>query len=428
MTDTGADGRRPRTVGEFFKDRSKQRRPRKPSNRNWPGYNLSQENLKRHFYPVLSHLAYLVGQPVQTMGRPITPMAEILVAAVLKGYFQTSARVLTSDLAFLQKEGLIRDPPRWSTILKYMGDPDMTEFFKTFVTVSALPCRQVETTFAFDATGLTVHKYVSYSDKKYGRTKGGTRKWVKLSVAVGRKTRVVVSADARVAETHDTKIFPGLLETASQYFTIREILADSGYLSRFNLGLADRLDAIPLIPFKSSTVIPLIFTDSAWDKSLRYYLFKRDEFGERYVGRNVVEGAFSAHKRVSQPDLLGRTDPGLVNETYCRLIGYNIARLIHTFYEFQDAIDPTDFGIYDPIYPTDRGKPPIVPSDDTPDPDANCSCPVHLRESDQFWTFPGQKPSPRDHTSRVWTPRTGTAPSGASGAYADNILYLPDFM
>ena len=118
-----------RTVGDYVEERPK--RPPKKTKRNHPAYNKAAERKWRHFPPLLAHLCAIAGQPAQTgRGRPVAPPADILFACVLKVARKISARDLQSELELAYEHGLISSMPRWPTVLKYLRDPELSEFFR----------------------------------------------------------------------------------------------------------------------------------------------------------------------------------------------------------------------------------------------------------------------------------------------------------
>ena len=186
-------------------------------------------------------------------------------------------------------------------------------------------------------------------DEKYGRKKRGDKQWVKSHRMIATRTLSVVSAAVSEGTVHDTNLFPELLETTAKVFTVEEIAADKGYISHRNLKLVDDLGAIPYIPFKKNYLVPLNVTNSIWNRMVRLYVYQRDEFDAHYTTpRNKVEGSISVDKRVGGPNLSASTRPGQFNESFCRLIAYNLARLVRVHYTSQDLIDVVDFGQLEP--------------------------------------------------------------------------------
>ena len=413
-----------RTVGDYRK--KKPRQPRKKLERDFGPYNKAAERKIRHLWALLAHLSSLIGQPEQTgRGRPKAALSDIFFACVLKVSTKMSFRDFNSFLELAYEMGLISSLPRWSTVMKYLRDPQMTEVFKAFVTISSLPCRQLETTFCADATGIATKTYFSWNDEKYGHTRGGTKIWIKMHLLIGTLTQVVVAADATEGSVHDQIPFPGMVATASKYYDMKELVADKGYVSRFNLELVNDLGAVPFIPFMSHHIVPLDSSGSIWDKMIRLYVFRQEEFDGHYKSpRAKVESSIAANKRLFDTSLMAKSFSGQVNETYCRLIAHNLTRLIHAFYELEVVSDVADFGFYEPIYYNSApdGTLTADPTDAEHDP-SNCNCPAHEGSADPFWILPGEMtadmtaPGPRDH-------RSSAAPVGTEEDYPDNVIYL----
>ena len=412
------------------------RRPPKKTKRNFRTYNKAEERKWRHFQALLAHLCAIVGLPEQKgRGRPSAVPSSILYACVLKVAKKMSARELTSELELAYELGLISSVPRWPTVLKYLRDPDMHEFFRAFVTISSLPCRQLETIFCADASGLTAKAYRSWYKKKYGKdledpdgnevnTRGGMKDWVKIHLLIGTVTQVIVSMEVTDADTHDTTQFPDLVTTAAREYRMEEIVADKGYISRRNLELVNDLGAIGYIPFMKHHIVPLIPDGSAWDRGIRYYAFRRDEFFAHYsLPRAEVESSIGANKALFGPVIRSLIFPAQANEGYCRAIAYNLNRLIHVCYEMPELNIIPDFGVHEPIYHDDipKGRLSTYALDAEPRPHM-CTCHVCREKAHPFFALPGEMPT--DHSVSRQSARPHIAPTGTDGDYPDNIIYL----
>ena len=142
-------------------------------------------------------------------------------------------------------------------VVQYLRDPELSEFFRAFVTISSLPCRQLETVFCADATGLTTRVYRSWFKEKHGNgdsqdsdedevnTRGGMKDWVKLHILIGILTQVIVAAFITDGDTNDTTQLPGLVNTAAREYRMKELVADKGYIGKNNLELVNNLGAVP---------------------------------------------------------------------------------------------------------------------------------------------------------------------------------------
>ena len=390
--------------------------------RDWSKYNRGKESKHRHLWPMVSHLTSLVGQPERIgRGRPQAVLADVVFASVLKVALQLSARDFTSMIELAHHMGLISTAPRWSTVLKYMADPDMTELLRALVTISSLPGRQLETRFCADATGLSTSMYFSWNNEQYGSGKSAQKLWVKLHAIIGVETQVIVAAEATEGTVSDQTPFSDMLKRTAQEYSMDEVIADTGYISRAHLDLINDLRAVPYIPFAKHHKVPLKPSGSTWDKMIRYYVFKQDEWDSHYrAPRSRVESVFAANKQLFGPGLLSKTLPAQLNETYCRVIAHNLTRLIAVSYELDILDEVTNWGRSEPIYHDDvpDGRLSTYPFGEEAEAH-ECACPVHRGDVDPFWTLPGEpKPASR-RSNRLIDPRRDTV-----GDYPNNVIYL----
>ena len=68
------------------------------------------------------------------------------------------------------------------------------------------------------------------------------------------------------------------------------------------------------------------------------FLYRREEWLQRYHLRSNVESAFSMMKRKFGDFVRSKTDVAMVNETLCKVLAHNLVVLIHEMYEL--GIEP----------------------------------------------------------------------------------------
>ena len=83
---------------------------------------------------LLDALCQLVEQPMQGIGRPRLPLADMIFACVYKVYFCFSSRRFMSDLREAQTQEHIHKPPHFNSVSHYFADPTLTETFSKLVT------------------------------------------------------------------------------------------------------------------------------------------------------------------------------------------------------------------------------------------------------------------------------------------------------
>ena len=141
----------------------------------------------------------------------------------------------------------------------------------------------------------------------------------------------------------DSPQFKPLVETTAENFTIKEVPADKAYLSRENLELAAKHDAVAYIPFKNRTNGIGKRFDELWNKAWAFHMYNREAFLEHYHKRSNVETTFSMIKAKFGDHLRSKTDTAMVNEALCKILCHNICCLIQSHYEL--GIEATSWGV-----------------------------------------------------------------------------------
>lgn len=308
-----------------------------PSAQDWTAYSAAQCEEKTQFIRLLADLCSTIPQPEYAFGRPRLPLSDMVFASAYKVYSCFSTRRFTSDLRDAYAKGFISSKPYFTSVARYMSDPDLTPILMNLVTVSSLPLKSVESNFAIDSSGFSTSRFVRWFSKKWGK-EVDAREWVKCHLMCGTQTNIVTSVEISGWTAHDTNYFAPLLERTAEHFQMDEVSADKAYLSHKNLELAALAGAIPFIPFKSNTV-PVDWDDSMWSKMYHYFMLSRDVFMSHYHRRSNVETTFSMVKAKFGDAVRSKSDIGQVNEVLCKVLCHNIVVLIHEIHEL--GIEPT---------------------------------------------------------------------------------------
>ncbi len=235
----------------------------------WPAYNAAQTEEKARFVELLSDLCRSVPDTTyQGRGRPTLPLSDMLFACAYKVYTGFSSRRFTSDLRAAKASGQVTNAPHFNSVTNYLADPRLTPLLKQLVSLSSMPLKAIETEFAIDSSGFTTSRFIRWFNKKHGR-EIDNREWVKVHLVCGVKTHIVTSVDISGWEAHDTTYFAPLVEETARHFRMAEITADKAYLSHRNTAIAESVDAVPFIPFKSNTVPTA--EDTAWGRMYHYF-------------------------------------------------------------------------------------------------------------------------------------------------------------
>jgi len=210
--------------------------------RQWTEYNLyqTQENILAYkiINDVVEHLE-LQNKPIN--GRPSIEINDMIKSLLVKSFNNLSARRLNSELIFYKGLGYINKIYHFNTIIKYLGDYEITPILESIMKELSLPMKELEKYFAIDATGF------STLDKKQWkeiRLEFQMHKdYKKLHMICGVKTNTIVSAFVTDGTCNDSPYFKPLLDDTAKRFTIDEISADAGYLSRLNCNSAKEIGA-----------------------------------------------------------------------------------------------------------------------------------------------------------------------------------------
>lgn len=297
----------------------------------WKAYNKAQVMELELFGKLLKDLVRSVPEPSQVFGRPRLSLRESLYCTIDKVYSQLSQRRAHTLYREAQEKGQIDHSPHFNAVGKLLNKEDLTPIFQRLLTLSAMPLKSVETSFAPDSSGFSTSQFGQYMVEKYGLMK--KHKWVKAHILVGTNTNIIASAKILEENSADCPQFkPLVMEAHENGFNIEEITADMGYSSRENYNTAKSIGSQAYIPFKSNA-IPNSKGSYTWKKMYHYFHLHREEFLEHYHKRSNVETAFMMVKAKFGEKLKSKNFTAQKNELLCKLIAHNIVVLIHEMYE-----------------------------------------------------------------------------------------------
>lgn len=315
-------------------EKGKPKKKRPTYKQDWPKYNAAQTNEKRLFLHLLADLCGTVEDPPHKRGRRPIPLRDQLFAAVFKVYSTFSGRRFTTDLQAAREAGHIGVAPHYNSVFRVFELAGTTSHLQQLITLSAVPLRAVETTFAADSSGFSTNRFGRWFDAKYGvdRTEAT---WVKCHLMCGVNTHIVTAVE--LGKDHDGQILPPLHAKTADTFDIKEVCADKAYLSRTNLELVDVAGGVPLIPFKVNSRPDK--QGEVWEKLFHHFALRREQFLARYHQRSNVESVFSMVKRKFGDGLRSKTFPALHNEALAKVLCHNLVVLVHEMYELGIVAD-----------------------------------------------------------------------------------------
>jgi transposase len=303
--------------------------PKRPTyaQNNWSAYNKAQREEKHRFKALLADLCSGMIEPQrtgETRGRKRVPLADRLFSVCYKVYSTLSSRRFGSDLADAATDGYLSRKLNPNKVNIFLELEELTPRLQMLLKRSSLPLRAVETTFAPDSSGFSVSKFIRWFDEKYGRERSG-KDWVKVHLICGVQTGIITAASIYGRDTNDCPILPELVNATAENFTVKEVVADKGYLSASNVDTIANVGGQAFIAPKISTTGEV---GGLFEKMFHYYQYRREEFLKHYHQRSNVESVFSAVKRKFGDNVRSRTKAAMVNEVLAKLICYNLTRII----------------------------------------------------------------------------------------------------
>jgi transposase len=315
------------------------KRPEKPTPvkrktypQNWPLYNAAQTAEKDHFQTLLADLCATIPEPETPpakRGRKPIPLADSLFALVFKVYSTLSARRFTCDLEEAHRRGHIGQAPHFNSVLNGLENPAATPVLFDLIRRSALPLREVESSFAVDSTGFMTCRYSRWFDQKYGTVKQSAD-WVKVHIVCGVKTNVVTAVEILDKRAGDGPQLPSLVEATAKGFRIAEVSADAAYASRDNFDAVARHGGTLYAAFRSNTTGGV---GGLFEKMFHLFCLNREAYLEHYHKRSNVESTFSMIKRKFGDALRSKSDTAMVNEALAKLLAHNLCCLVSAWNE-----------------------------------------------------------------------------------------------
>ncbi|HXI15941.1 MAG TPA: transposase [Chloroflexota bacterium] len=308
---------------------------------NWPAYNKAQTEEKHTFLRLLADLCSGIEEPAQpATGRRHLPLRDMLFCAALKVYSTVSGRRAQCDLQDACDKGYIARVPHFNSVFNTFEREDLTAILERLIVTSSAPLAAVEQDFAVDSTGLTTTRFVRWYDAKYG-DEMAQHEWIKLHLMCGVKTNIVTSVLATHGSANDSPILPLLVGQTAARFTMRDVSADKGYISKRNLQEIMSRGAQPYIPFKSNATGGATKGTTLWKRLYHFYEFQRETFLAHYHKRSNVETTFHMIKSKFGDALRSKTQVAQFNEAMCKVLCHNICVVIQSMHEL--GISP-DFG------------------------------------------------------------------------------------
>jgi transposase len=306
----------------------------------WHEYNLAQTNEKAKFQLLLYELCQGLEEPIQMLGRPRLPLADVIFGAAFKVYSTFSCRRFKSDLIDAKAKGYLSKLPSYNSIFDYFQMKMLTPYLRELITQSSLPLRAIESDFAVDSSGFSTCRYMRWQHAKYGKAQVINKQdWIKAHIMCGVTTNIVTAVELSGPHAGDSPRFKPLVLATSNNFVMDEVSADKAYSAEKNLKLVQDKAAMPYIAFRSNATDKNRRSGPVWKRMYNFYQYNQDWFMEHYHKRSNVESTFSMIKAKFGDSLRSNTRTAQYNEALCKILCHNICVVIQSIYEL--GIEPT---------------------------------------------------------------------------------------
>lgn len=299
----------------------------------WREYDMASTQQKDLFMKLLNGLCATIPEPLPAKtGRPRLPLKDMVYASGLKVFTNFSLRRFMCDVKEANTRGYIQKIPHFSMVSHYMEKPEMTNILKDLIMLSALPLKNIETTFGIDATGFCPSQFSRWFDKKYDKVRD-RKIWYKLHLVNGSATHIVTSVEVTSQHIHDTLMFEQLIAETHQSFNMQELCADKGYISDANLQHLNKLGIAGYIPFKSNTISNNEKKSAIWRNAYNYFALNQGAFLEHYHSRSNTETVMHMIKSKFSGIIRSKVDTACINEILLKVLCHNICVLISEMFE-----------------------------------------------------------------------------------------------
>jgi len=293
----------------------------------WSVYEKACSQEKLMFLRILKDACDYIAieQEYKGNGRPPVFYEDIVKSLCIKSYNNYSSWRAESELKIARSMGITSTVPKRSTLNKYMQSNKVNGFLNRLYKVIAEPLAEVEVYFSADATGIS-NAYGNTRWIKIRHTKEEAkhrREYSKLHIITGIKTNVVCSAKVTNGTAHESPYFKELLDDTAKIFSIKELSADAGYLSRDNVKAIANKGAVPFIMGKRNVSVPSRGTITSWGAMLRLWKHHQMYFAEHYHRRSNVESTFSMMKRKFGDFCRSKKLESQENEILCKVVCHN---------------------------------------------------------------------------------------------------------
>lgn len=244
---------------------------------------------------------------------------------VLKEQYRTSYREVVDYAAehHLERLFCIRRIPHYTTLQKFLARVDK-ELFERLVRACARVLKLCKAVVAVDSTGFSLTNPSHYYSNRINAPR--VKNFVKLSLAVDVKTKLVLNCKAHANNQHDILDFQPLLKDLRKL--AKSVLADKAYDSEENLRFVlEDLKATVQIPVRDYPNSRLGYGHKPiiGGKLRRKMHNTLDLY--KYHQRSLIESVISSIKRLHGASVNSRLPQTQENNAILKALTYNIKKI-----------------------------------------------------------------------------------------------------
>ncbi|MBI4116973.1 transposase [Candidatus Pacearchaeota archaeon] len=236
-----------------------------------------------------------------------------------------------SDVKIAREFGLVENVPTYMSVSNYMSKKELTPILENLITLSSLPLKEIENSFAIDSSGFSTSRFGRWFDYKYGRERK-YKIWLKAHINAGTKTNIITSVKITEGQENDSPQLSELVRKTAENFNLKEQSGDKAYSSKENLEVITEFNATPYIPFKKN-VTGRARGSGVWKKMYHYFMYKHEEFLEHYHKRSNVETTFHMIKTKFSGAIKSKRETAQINELLLKILCHNICVVIQEINE-----------------------------------------------------------------------------------------------
>ncbi len=310
--------------------------------RDWHATNRARVEIPRLGPALLADL--ISGLPIPRApvkrGRPRVPERDILLAAALRAFEDTTAGGAVVAAENYRDLGMVSmgHVPSYNTLLREFAKPSYMPLLHKLVAGSAWPLIGLERIFAVDGTGFGTSVYDCHHDEKHGsknkrRKPTPSHRWVDAKIVFGTSTYVIPAVQVTKSSVSECQMMPELLKrTIENGGRISEWLGDAAYMAWYNVEAIENAGATPYIDWPArvtGATSPII------RRLYNKFMADQEEYWRHYHQRSKAETGMHMIKTRFSHRLRSRVPNAMYAECMLRCISHNVAMLVQAVEELK---------------------------------------------------------------------------------------------